>query len=289
MKTIVSKLLFCFTTTVATLSAQEAWLLEMPNKYSDYLVKKSLAGDFDTVSGIIGKLPGLIVKNQIREIELIKWKAEEGKINKKKKITEGANTINAGARYYSLAGDKLDRRKITITTPSTERNFKIEIFGFLPRAWTPTFAHKGDTLTLILLERHAEGASATVSLKNLRQLEFEAGSAKESVAWYSSDPLDGKDLSYYVMASLAANPKIKFGTNIFTSVKKEGPSLLRIEAHSKASKAADFVTLHHNEAKFEGHSQTTGPLKKETIKISDKSYTKDGEAGAWTLTLTGGE
>ena len=63
----------------------------------------------------------------------------------------------------------------------------------------------------------------------------------------------------------------------------------KMEAARIRSEAADFVTLHHNEAKFEGHSQTTGPLKKETIKISDKSYTKDGEAGAWTLTLTGGE
>lgn len=289
MKTTVSKLILCFTATVATLSAQEAWLLEMPNKYSDYLIKKSIAGDYDTVAGIIEKIPGLIDKKQIRELELVKWKAEDGKVNKKEKITEGTTTYYTGARYYSIGGDKLDHRKITITSPTTKRNFRIETFGFVPRAWTPTFANRSDKLTLILLERHAEASSATVSLTNLRQLEYDAGSAKESVAWYSSDPLDGKDLSYYSMASLAANPKVKFGTRIFTSLKKEGQSLLRIEANSRHPKVPETIALHHNEAKFEGHSQTKGPLKKETIKIADKAYTKDGEAGAWTLTLTVGE
>ena len=286
MKTTVTKLILCFTATFAPLSAQEAWLLEMPNKFSDYLVKRSIAGDYDKVAGIVEKIPDFIEKKQIRELELVKWKAEDGKINKKEKVTEGTRTFYTGARYYSMAGDKLDHRKITVTSPTTKRNFRIEIFGFIPRGWTPTFVNRGEKFTILLLERHAGGSSATVPIEHVRKLEYNAGSAKESVAWYSSDPLDGKDLSYYGMAQLAANLKIAYGTKIFSSVKKEGESLLRIEAHSSHPKVTESVTLHHNEAKFEGHSQTKGPLKRETIKVADQAYTKDGEDGSWSLTLS---
>ena len=123
----------------------------------------------------------------------------------------------------------------------------------------------------------------------MRQIEFDAGETKESASWYSADPLDTKELSYSSAIALAANPKVQFITRIFSEVKKEGDSLLRIEASSGSPTATESIALHHNEAKFEGHSETTGPLKKETIKITDKSYTKDGEAGAWTLNLASGE
>ncbi|MDB4604049.1 hypothetical protein OAH33_01740, partial [bacterium] len=125
--------------------------------------------------------------------------------------------------------------------------------------------------------------------KNMRQIEFDAGETKESASWYSADPLDTKELSYSSAIALAANPKVQFITRIFSEVKKEGDSLLRIEASSGSPTATESIALHHNEAKFKGHSETTGPLKKETIKITDKSYTKDGEAGAWTLNLASGE
>jgi hypothetical protein len=285
MRTIFKRLLFSFAATVTTLSAQEAWLLEMPNKYSDYLIKKAVSGDYDTVSGIVAKFPDLITRKQIREIELMKWQADSGKINKKREITEDGRTYNAGVRYYSISGQKPDHRRLKITAPVIERNISIDTYGLIPREWTPTFAHRGETLTTVLLERHAESPSSTVSLGHLRQLEYDAGAAKESVTWYSADPLDTIELYYTSETGFAANPKVKFNTKIFSSVKEDGNSLLRIEASSQDPTKVDFVTLHHNEANFEGHSETTGPLKKETIKIADKTYTKEGEEGAWTLTL----
>ena len=271
-----------------TLTAQEAWILEMPNKFSDYLIKKSVAEEHDTVAGIIEKLPSLVTKKQIREVDLIKWNAEGGKINQKREINDGGRIFKAGARYYSISGQKPDFRKIKIIDIPTKPNLELSTYGFLPRAWTPTFAHRKGKFTLLILERDTNSPTATVSLKNMRQIEFDAGEAKESVSWYSADPLDTKELSYSSAIALAANPKIKFITRIFSEVKKEGDSLLRIEANSGSPTATESIALHHNEAKFEGHSETTGPLKKETIKITDKSYTKDGEAGAWTLNLTSG-
>lgn len=257
----------------------------MPNKYGDYIIKKSLANDYDTVAGIVAKLPSLITSQQIKELELMKWGGEGGKINPKKEITEGSRTFNAGVRYYSISGQKPDHRRLKITAPTTERNISLDLYGLLPREWTPTFAHRGEKLTTILLERHAESPTATVSLDHLRQLEIKAGSNEESIAWYSVNPLDGIELSYTSEAAYVANPQVKFMTRIFSSIKKEGSSLLRIEASSEDPKKAEFVTLHHNEANFNGHAETTGPLKKETIKIADKSYTKEGEEGTWTLTL----
>ena len=279
-------LLLCFSATLSPLHAQEAWLLEMPNKYSDYLIKKSIAGDYDTVAGIIEKIPDLIAAKQIREIELITWKAEEGgKIHPKKKIVDENGTFNAGSRYYPNRSDSLDHRKITITPETaTQRHFKIDAIGTLARDWTPTFIHKRAKLSIILLERHPEAGSANVPITDLRQLQFDT-TTKEHVAWYSSLPLDTRDLSYQSRAALAANPKIKFGTNIFTTVHKDANTLLRIEANSKDTRTPDFINLHHNEAQFKGHTQTTGPLKKERLKIADKSYTTGDNKGTWTLTL----
>lgn len=276
-------------TLITTLTAQEAWILEMPNKFSDYLIKKSVAEEHDTVAGIIEKLPSLVTKKQIREVDLIKWNAEGGKINQKREINDGGRIFKAGVRYYSISGQKPDFRKIKIIDIPTNPNLELSAYGFLPRAWTPTFAHRKGNLTLLVLERDTNSPTATVSLKNMRQIEFDAGETKESASWYSADPLDTKELSYSSAIALAANPKVQFITRIFSEVKKEGDSLLRIEASSGSPTATESITLHHNEAKFKGHSETTGPLKKETIKITDKSYTKDGEAGAWTLNLASGE
>jgi hypothetical protein len=289
MKKFLPKLLLLLMTLSTSLTGQEAWILEMPNKFSDYLIKKSVAEEHDTVAGIIEKLPGLVTKKQIREVDLIKWNAEGGKINQKREINDGGRIFKAGARYYSISGQKPDFRKIKIIDIPTKPNLELSTYGFLPRAWTPTFAHRKGKFTLLILERDTNSPTATVSLKNMRQIEFDAGEAKESVSWYSADPLDTKELSYSSAIALAANPKIKFITRIFSEVKKEGDSLLRIEANSGSPTATESIALHHNEAKFEGHSETTGPLKKETIKITDKSYTKDGEAGAWTLNLTSGK
>jgi len=274
MKTTVSKLLLCFTATIASLSAQEAWLLQMPNKYADYLINRSVANDYDKVAGIVEKLPALIEKKQIREIELIKFKAKEGKVQKNEKITEGDRTLTLGSSYRSSGGSGLDRRSLNITTKPTEPSINIDCFGILPRAWTPTFIHQGEKLTLILLERHAESETAVVDLKYQRQLEFDVGPVKNRVAWFSGDPLDGQSATFLSRAVLAANPKIEYGIKIFASVKKDSDTLLRIEANSTPAKATDIIYLHHNEAKFKGLSESSGPVKRENINVDDKSDTQ---------------
>ena len=76
MKNLLPAIFLSLIGSVALLPAQEAWILEMPHKYSDYLIKKAIEEEYDTVSGIIEKFPNLIASKQIREIDLIKWKAE---------------------------------------------------------------------------------------------------------------------------------------------------------------------------------------------------------------------
>jgi len=153
MKKPLTTLFLSFIANFSFLSAQEAWLLEMPNKYSDYLIKKSLAEDHDTVASIIEKLPDLITSKQAREIDLLTWKAVDGKIHKNKKITEGTATITAGVRYYSLSAGSTDHRKISIIPPvSTQRTFKIETFGRLkltppPSHWATKLRSKFNPAT----------------------------------------------------------------------------------------------------------------------------------------------
>jgi len=292
MKKSLTTLFLSFIANFSFLSAQEAWLLEMPNKYSDYLIKKSLAEDHDTVASIIEKLPDLITSKQAREIDLLTWKAVDGKIHKNKKITEGTATITAGVRYYSLSAGSTDHRKISIIPPvSTQRTFKIETFGRLSRVWSPTFVHRGDKLTLVLLERHAEADTATISLGHKTEIEVQSSDSKDLISWYSSDSLDTKQLIYYSRSALAANPRIKFGSNLFIHLNKEANSLLRVEQHKLDSKSKnpESLFLYHNEARFEGHTQSTGPLKEEVIKIKNKSFAVGEKTGTWTLTLANGE
>ncbi len=287
MKIFFSSTVLTFLSSLTLLPAQEAWLLEMPHKYSDYLLKKAIAGDHDTVAGIIEKIPNLIAAKQVREIDLIQWKAKEGKVHKKAKVTQAQVSVTTGAQYTPIKGDSLKARRIKITPASaTAPVIKIDVAGVIPREWTPSFVHRGEKLTLLVLERHSESETATVSLSHSRQLEFDAGPHKEVVTWYCSDSLDAMELSYQSQISLLANPMVKFGTKIFSSIHKDGPSLLRIEAHSQDPAGNETVILQHTEAKFDGHSQTEGSLKSETIKVADKSFKIGEDKGAWTLTLT---
>ena len=290
MKKSFVSLLLCLIGTFSILPAQEAWLLEMPNKYSDYLLKKTLAEEYDTVTGIIEKIPNLIASKQIQELELVKWNADEGKINRKEKVTEGTSRYDAGARYYALTKDSLEHRKITISPASnTKRTFKLETYGVIPRSWTPTFIQKGPKFTLLLLERNLDANTETISLSHRVHFELQTGTTKNFITWYSSDSLDAKKLSYTKQKSHNTNPLLKFGTNLFSYINKDGDSLIRIEQHLLPDRKTSTIGLYHNEAKFQGHTETSGPLKEEIIKIADKSFTVGENKGKWTLTLTSGE
>lgn len=286
MTQIPLKLLVLAMASIGSLSAQEAWILEMPNKYSDYLIKKAVEGDQATVDDIVEKLPGLIAKKQIREVELITWKAEGGKNHPKKMVTIAGQERQIGSAYRSSGGGPNERRNLNITTPANEKDYNIDLFGKLAKTWTPTFSRRTDSLTLLVLERNPFDGDSSLKLSHSRQISLDS-SSKSSVTWYAAGSMDGQLLSFSEQTVHPANDQLTFGERFLTVTRKEGETLLRIEAHSATPSAKDFLVLSHNEATFQGLSQTTGPLKKETIKIADKTFTDDGEAGSWTLTLTG--
>jgi len=286
MTKFTSKLLILAAAWTGSLGAQEAWILEMPNKYSDYLIKKAVEGDEATVDGIIAKLPGLIEKKQIREIELITWKAEGGKNHPKKMATISGQERQLGSAYRSSGGSPNERRNLNITTVADEKDYNIDLFGKLAKTWTPTFSHRSENLTLLVLERNTFDGDDSLKLTHSRQISLDSAS-KSSVTWYAASSMDDQVLSFSEQAIHPANETLTFGVRFLTVTRKSGDTLLRIEAHSTPPSSKDFLTLSHNEATFQGHSQTTGPLKKETIKIADKTFSNDGESGSWTLTLTG--
>ena len=280
------KLLLLAMVSTGSLSAQEAWILEMPNKYSDYLIKKATEGDQATVDGIVEKLPGLIAKKQIREIELITWKAEGGKNHPKKMVTIDGQERQIGSAYRSSGGGPNERRNLNITTLANEKDYNIDLFGKLAKNWTPTFSRRTDSLTLLILERNSFDGDNALKPTHSRQVSLDS-SSKTAVTWYAADSMDGQLLSFSEQAVHPGNDQITFGERFLTVTRKDGETLLRIEAHTATPSAKDFLVLSHTEATFAGLSQTTGPLKKETIKIADKTFTDDGESGSWTLTLTG--
>lgn len=270
-------------------TAQEAWLLEMPNRFADFLVQKAVTEDFDAIAGIVEKLPGLVEQKQISEIELIEWKAEAGKHHKKEEITVGQRTIQLGSAYRSNGGDGTQRRFLSVTTPVGQRDFTIETFGTLSRAWMPTFVHRTEEMSVVLLEKWKDSPTATVSLKHSRKLEYEVGSKKEHVVWYSADGMMMQNLSYGAVTVIQEEPFANFVTRIFTSVKTEDFSLLRVEANARIPGDEGRLVMYHTEASFRGVSQLTGNLKKETMKLSDLSVQQNGTQGNWTLVLTGAE
>ena len=286
MTNFTAKLLIFLSASFGSLAAQEAWILEMPNKYSDYLIKKAVDGDQATVEGVIEKIPGLIEKKQIREIELITWKADGGKNHPQKMATIAGQERQLGSFYRSSGGEGTERRNLNITTVANEKDYNIDLFGKLPKAWTPTFSHRTEDLTLLILERDSFDGEDSHKISHTRQLSLDSPS-KNSATWYASSSMDNQTLTFSELSIHPGNEKITHGVRFLTITRKSGNSLLRMEAHSSSPSAKDFLTLNHNEATFNGHSQTTGPLKKETIKIADKTFTDDGESGSWTLTLTG--
>jgi len=286
MTKFTTKFLILSAASIGSLAAQEAWILEMPNKYSDYLIKKAVEGEKATVDGIIEKLPGLIAKKQIREIELITWKAEGGKNHPKKMATIAGQERPLGSAYRSSGGGPNERRNLNIITLANEKDYNIDLFGKLAKTWTPTFSHRSEDLTLLVLERSPFDGDDSLKLTHSRQISLDSAS-KSAVTWYAASSMDDQLLSFSEQAIHPANEKLTFGVRFLTITRKSGDTLLRMEVHSTSPSAKDFVTLSHNEATFKGHSQTTGPLKKETIKIADKSFTNEGESGSWTLTLTG--
>jgi len=283
MKKIISPLIFILLATITNLHAQEAWLLEMPHKYSDYLISKSTAEDYDALEKVLSRIPELIASKQIREIEKITWKAEAGKHHPLETLEIGNRKLTIGSRYRSAAGTKLIYRLFTIKSAPTEYNITLNTSGSLSRTWTPTFVHKKEKLSILLLERHAESATATTSLSHHQSLTFDLSPGSESATWYSSEKLDNVDLTYQNVAKHPANEQVDIGTKLFSVIKPEGKSLLRMEVFRKKANSEEKMQVHHNQASFSGTEQTTGPLQLEVVNIADKKYEKDETKATWTL------
>jgi len=260
----------------ASLRAQEAWLLEMPKKFGGYLVNKAKAGENDAVQEIIGKLPVLVTKKTIREVESIKWKAP-GKIHQAK------------SQYGSRAGNDKTQRSLNIQAPAGENNYKIISYGELTKSWALTVVLiKGDQY-LILLERDESSSKESVTASNIRSITYKAAETGR-LTWYSSIPLDEKTLTFREVLALksAGRPApIQYGVRVLARLAKKGESLIQLEISGKEPGSADAVLLHHNQIRFQNFSQLTGPLKKETVSLKTPDVKDEGENGTWTLTVEG--
>lgn len=283
MKKIILPLIFILLATITNLHAQEAWLLEMPHKYSDYLISKSTAEDYDAVESVLSRIPTLIENKQIREIEKITWKAEEGKHHPNGTLEIGNRKLVIGSRYRSAAGTKLTYRLLTIKSAPTEYDITLNTSGPLSRTWTPTFVHKKEKFSILLLERHSESDTATTSLSHHRSLTFDLSPGSESATWFSSEKFDNVDLTYQNVAKHTANDKINIGTRFFSVIKPESKSLLRMEIFREKANSKEKMQVHHNQASFSGIEQTTGPLQLEIVNIADKKYEKSETTATWTL------
>lgn len=260
----------------SNLAAQEAWLIEMPKKFGGYLLSKYQAGENDTVQEIIGKLPILVTKKTIKEIESIKLGAP------------GKN-FQTKSRYNSMSAADKTQRNLTIQTPAGENNYTITSYGELGKSWTPSAVLiKGDQY-LFLLERDESSSKETVSTPNNRKFSYKAGDSGEFI-WYSSTPLDGKTLTFREGLTLKTEGRpapVQYGINITSLLKKDSQSSVQVEVSSKDSSDASVIVLHHTQALFPNLSKLTGPLKKEVISLNSTDVKDVGEDGSWTLTIEG--
>lgn len=260
----------------ASLRAQEAWLLEMPKKFGSYLLSKSKAGENDTLQEIIAKLPALVTKKTVREVESIKWKAP------------GKNH-QAKSRYSSRVGVDKSQRSLSIQTPAGENNYKIDSYGELSKSWAPTVVLiKGDQY-LILFERDESSEKESITASNIRSISYKAAETGE-LTWFSTTPLDEKTLTFSEVLDLKAAGRpvpIQYGVRVVARLAKKGESLLQLEVSGKESSNPDAVLLHHNEVRFQNFAQLTGPLKKETVSLKTPDVKDGGENGTWTLTVEG--
>ncbi len=260
----------------SSLSAQEAWLLQMPKKYGSYLLSKSQAGENETVQDIIAKLPDLVKKNTIKEIESIKWQAP-GKLHQ------------ANSQYLSQTGVDKTQRSIFIESPKGQDSYKLSIYGELSKSWAPTLVLIRGDQYLILLEKDESAAKETVAQSHTRKIAYKGGNEGE-LTWYSSTPLNGKSLLFQERQEIVSPDRptpVRFGTRIVCLLNKEGESSVQLELNSKDAGKPDEIYLHHNQAIFPKLSQLTGPLKKEIISLKEKGATDAGEEGSWTLTIEG--
>ena len=248
----------------------------MPKKFGGYLLTKSQAGENDTVQEILGKLPALIKKKTILEVESIKWKSP-GKVHQSK------------SHYSSLSGSDKTQRSLTVDSPKDQNSYKLVSFGELGKLWAPTLVLiKGDQY-LILFERDESAAKDTVATPNVRKVAFK-GVTSGDLTWNSSVPLDGKTLLFSEKIEVKASTRpapILYGVNIICLINKDRQSSIQLEIHGKNSSKPDEVVLQHNLVLFDKHSQLTGPLKKEVIPLKEGKITAAGEDGTWTVTLEG--
>ena len=225
---------------------------------------------------ILGKLPALIKRKTIKEVESIKWKSP-GKIHQSK------------SQYSSKAGSDKTQRSLVVTTPKDQNSYKLVSFGELGKSWAPTLVLVKGEQYLILFERDESAAKETVATPNVRKIAFE-GATTGDLTWYSSIPLDGKTLLFREVLEIeqSARPSpVLYGVNIICLINKDRESSVQLEVHGEDSTKPDAIILQHNQALFDKHSQLTGPLKKEIIPLKAEGIEDAGESGTWTVTIEG--
>ena len=190
---------------VVSASAQEAWFLSMPKKYSTFLFKKAEAGDGKAVTAIIGKLDPLIKKGSIRQIERIKLNSDAGgTINPIKTIETENGPQSIGARYTGTT----DRRSFTLTAGPGKKSYSFATVGDLGQVWSPTLLLSEGEIDHIFLERFADTnvdfvkPSSQLGLQwNLGDLTQEKMPKRFQVTWFTSQPRDDESFEFFRMST----------------------------------------------------------------------------------------
>ena len=187
-------------TSVHTASAQEAWLLAMPKKYSTFLLQKAEAGDAKAVAAIVGKLDRLIKSGAIKQIERITMNSKTGGlVNPLKKVQRNGREVQVGSSYSG----SLDQRNFRLELASGKETLSFSTAGELGKNWSPTLVYTPSAIDYILLERFegTDGEFATPKHKvNFTWGLGEAGppaiAKDQSITWLTSQVLEGEGFKF---------------------------------------------------------------------------------------------
>jgi hypothetical protein len=145
----------------------ECWYLEMPKMHGEFLIKESVKSDDAKYKEIMAKIPALIEKGTVTELEACigkKGNNEHSLSGKNKPFFEkklDATTIYQGSRYKDYKGDdEYDKRagwghyELNNRESGEAQPFKdIKTTRIIGKSWNPTFARFEGEKCQILFER----------------------------------------------------------------------------------------------------------------------------------------
>lgn len=192
-------------TSFSSMAAGECWYLKMPKKHADYLVSECGKTDTKGYTEAIARIPDLIKKGTIEEIEIcLQAEGQEAtdvqgkhhpfeivELKGKKWGRLDGRKWHEGSMYENKQSQEGGRAILTIKgkiTPSGQEVLTIQTSRIVGKIWSPTFVFTKDGNTHVLLERDTKSPLEQAVAKSSVHMKCEIPSILDiSMTWLLTD------------------------------------------------------------------------------------------------------